>query len=105
MPMRTFPSTNARFRGFTLLEVLIAVVVMAVGLLALAALQGSLTRSSADAKVRGRVAAMLTARMDDLRSGGYGNLLDGGPTSLTSTADDCDLAAPDATDWMDCTRI
>ena len=46
---------------------------MAVGLLALAALQGSLTRSSAEAKVRGRVGAMLTARMDDLRSGGYGN--------------------------------
>jgi prepilin-type N-terminal cleavage/methylation domain-containing protein len=103
--MRTFPSTNVDSRGFTLLEVLIAVVVLAVGLLALAALQGSLTRSSADAKVRGRVGAMLAARMDGLRSGGYGNLVDGGPTTLTSTTDDCDPATPDASDWMDCTRV
>jgi prepilin-type N-terminal cleavage/methylation domain len=59
--------------GFSLIEVLIAVVVLAVGLLALGALQASMTRSSADAKARGRVSALLSARMDELRSGGYGN--------------------------------
>lgn len=57
--------------GFSLIEILIAVVVLATGLLALAALQGSLARNSAEAKVRGRVAAMLSARMDQLRAGGY----------------------------------
>ena len=98
------PATDRSSRGFSLLEVLIAVVILATGLLALAALQGSLTRNSADAKVRGRVAAMLSARMDELRAGGYGTLADGGPTSITSTVDDCDPASPDATDWIDCTR-
>ena len=100
--MRNFPSTDAHSRGFTLLEVLIAVVVMAIGLLALAALQGSLTRGSAEAKVRARVAAMLTTHMDDLRSGGYGNLVDGA-TTFTSTTGDCDSTDPN--DWMDCTRV
>lgn len=60
--------------GFSLLEVLIAVVVLSTGLLALAALQGSLTRSSADAKVRSRIAAALTTRMEGLRSAGYANV-------------------------------
>jgi type IV pilus modification protein PilV len=60
--------------GFSLIEVLIAVVVLATGLLALAALQASLTRSSAESKTRGRIAAMLTAQMDEIRAtspGGY----------------------------------
>ena len=57
--------------GFSLIEVMIAVVVLATGLLALAALQGNLTRSSAEAKVRGRVAALLSAHMDELRANQY----------------------------------
>jgi type IV pilus modification protein PilV len=65
------PIRRARQRGFSLLEVLIAVVVLSTGLLALAALQGSLARASADAKVRSQVAALLQARMDELRSTGY----------------------------------
>ena len=92
--------------GFSLLEVLIAVVVLSVGLLALAALQGALTRSSADAKVRARVAAMLTARIDEMRSGGYGGLVpEGAAAAVTSTNGDCDpVNSPDATDWIDCAR-
>ncbi|QSX78302.1 type IV pilus modification PilV family protein [Agrilutibacter solisilvae] len=90
--------------GFSLIEVMIAVVVLATGLLALAALQASITRASADAKTRGRVAAMLTARMDELRSSGYDNpMLDPGAGGLTtSTTDGCD---GDATDWIDCARV
>ena len=85
-------------RGFSLLEVLIAVVVLSVGLLALAALQGRLTQASSEAKVRGRVAAMLSARMDALRSGGYGTINPG----AFNAVDPCD---GDATDWLDCARI
>ncbi|KGQ18734.1 Type IV fimbrial biogenesis protein PilV [Lysobacter dokdonensis DS-58] len=95
-----------RATGFSLLEVLVAIVVLTVGLLALAALQGSLTRSSADAKVRARVAAMLTARMDALRGNSYGNLApEGTQAAVTSTNGDCDTASPDATDWIDCARF
>lgn len=74
--MNTFnrfgPSTGGLgSRGFSLLEVLIAVVVLSTGFLAIAALQGSLTRASADAKVRSQVAALLQARMDEIRAIGY----------------------------------
>jgi len=95
---------SLRARGFSLLEVLIATVVLATGLLALATLQGSLAQSSSDAKVRGRVAAMLAARMDMLRGQGYAALADGTVTT-TSTTGDCDTASPDATDWIDCARV
>ncbi len=96
---------HRRSGGFSLLEVLVAIVVLTVGLLALAALQGSLTRSSADAKVRGRVAAMLSARMDALRSGSYGQLLPEGAQAAKTTVDgeDCEAAAPDDA-WRVCAR-
>src|SRR4249919_2261211 len=89
--------------GFSLLEVLIAIVVLSVGLLALAALQGNLTRASAEAKVRGRVAAMLAGRMDQMRGLGYGALQpEGAAAAVTSTNGTCDPL--DDNDWLDCTR-
>ena len=103
--MKRIYRTPGRSGGFSLIEVMIAVVVLATGLLALAALQASLTRSSAEAKTRSRVAAMLSARMDELRGSGYDNaLLDPGNTSgsITSTTNVCD---GDATDWVDCARV
>lgn len=105
---RTF-RTPSLSRGFSLIEVMIAVVVLATGLLALAALQASLTRASADSKTRSRVSAMLSARMDELRGSGYDNtLLDpGGVGAVTSTTGDCKPDTgnpPDVTDWIDCTR-
>ena len=81
---RKYSIANAA-RGFSLIEVLIAVVVLSTGLLALAALQGNLARASAEAKVRGRVAALLTARMDQLRVEGYYNIADAADDSCVAT--------------------
>lgn len=61
LPSRRLPT------GFSLIEVMVSVVVLATGLLALAALQGALARNSADAKARGAVMAALTSRMNEIR--------------------------------------
>jgi prepilin-type N-terminal cleavage/methylation domain-containing protein len=58
-------------RGFSLIEVMVAVVVLSTGLLALAALQANLVRSAADSKARSRVAALVSSHLDAMRAGGY----------------------------------
>lgn len=60
-------SLRPRTGGFSLIEVMVAVVVLATGLLALAALQGALSRNSADSKARSAVAAALTSRLTEFR--------------------------------------
>lgn len=64
---------HATFRrselGFTLIEVMIAVLVLATGFLALTALQGALMRSSADSKARSQVAAYVAGEMERIRTG------------------------------------
>jgi len=60
-----------RRRGFSLIEVMVAVVVLSTGLLALAALQANLVRSAADSKARSRVAALVSSHLDAMRAGGY----------------------------------
>ena len=50
--------------GFSLIEVLIAVLVLATGMLALAALQGSITRNSVDAKIRSQGLAVAVGQPD-----------------------------------------
>jgi len=49
--MRSYQSRTSS-RGFTILEVIVAIVLFAVGVLALASLQGALTRSMVDSRVR-----------------------------------------------------
>jgi type IV pilus modification protein PilV len=78
--------------GFSLLEVLVAVVVLATGLLALAALQSSLARNSADAKARSTMAVLLTNELDAIRSGGYTALAAGSTTVVAGT--DCTVGNP-----------
>lgn len=56
-----------RASGFNLIEVMVAVVILATGMLALAALQGALARNTADTKARGAVMAALSSRMSEIR--------------------------------------
>ena len=77
------PVSRSAQRGFSLLEVLIAAVVLAAGLLALTALQGALMRNSADAKARSQLAALAQSVMDEARSSGYGAIPVGGLTVIT----------------------
>ena len=75
-------------QGFSLLEVLIAVVVLAMGLLALASLQAKLSTNSADAKARSRIAALVTSVIDYQRAQGYNQIapiLTTDPNPVTST--------------------
>ncbi|GAB3390820.1 type IV pilus modification PilV family protein [Lysobacter fragariae] len=60
-------TVGSRDAGFSLIEVMIAVVVLATGLLALAAMQGTLARNAADAKARGAIMAALHSRMAEIR--------------------------------------
>lgn len=52
------PHPRARAQGFALIEILVAVLLFALGVLALVGLQGSLTRAQTDAKVRTDAAAL-----------------------------------------------
>lgn len=70
---------KTRQAGFNLMEVLIAVLIFAIGMLALAHLQGNLTRSSADSTVR-TVASNIAEELFELQRG-FG-LLDTDPDGL-----------------------
>lgn len=90
MPIRR----NGHGSGFSLIEILIAVVILATGLLALTALQGKLAQASAEAKTRSRVAAMLTSRMDQLRGAQYDSLPTGAGTGSATSTQTCASGAP-----------
>lgn len=55
-------------RGFSLLEVLIAVAILAFGLLAITSLQASLVRNSAEAKSRSAALSVAKDRIEELRA-------------------------------------
>src|SRR6187402_2030890 len=79
---QTIPS-----RGFSLIEVLLAIVVLSVGLLALAALQAGLVRNSADAKSRSAASTIAKDAIEDFRDfstgSEYNAIADSGATSIT----------------------
>lgn len=77
--------SGSRSRGFSLLEALIAVVVLSTGLLALAALQSAIIRSSVDARIRSSAATAAVAVLEDLRAGGYQAIPTGANTVNVAT--------------------
>ena len=72
-------------RGFSLIEVLIAIVIFAVGMLALAALQGALSRSASDANLRTTAVNIAERTIEDLR--GFGRI-DTDPAGLILAYED-----------------
>lgn len=55
-------------RGVGLIEVLVALVILAIGFLALAALQGAVTRNAADSRARTAATSMAKEKLEELRS-------------------------------------
>lgn len=75
---------NRRRSGFSLIEVLIAVVVLSVGLLALGALQASLVRSASESKARAGALSLAEDRLERMRS--FGDNYNGLTGTTESTA-------------------
>lgn len=67
-----------RPNGFTLLEVLLALLVITLGVLGLAATLGPITTLGAEGRARGRIALALESRLDRLRA----ELLGGAPACV-----------------------
>jgi type IV pilus modification protein PilV len=65
--MKTFPRIR-NARGFSLLEVLVAIVILSVGLLALAVLQLNILRSSTDAKAQSVALALAKEQLEAMRA-------------------------------------
>ncbi|MEO5362001.1 MAG: prepilin-type N-terminal cleavage/methylation domain-containing protein [Magnetococcus sp. DMHC-8] len=54
-------------RGFTLVEAMVALLILSVGMLALGRLQGSMTQSSAQAKARTEALRLAEGKIEELR--------------------------------------
>jgi prepilin-type N-terminal cleavage/methylation domain-containing protein len=65
--MNTANNGLTRQKGYSIMEVLIAIVIFAIGMMALAQLQGSLTRSSANANVRTVATNIAEETIENLR--------------------------------------
>ena len=78
-------------RGFSLLEVLIAVAILSFGLLALTSLQASLVRNSSEAKQRSTALSLAKDRIEELRAfdsmGDYYAMTDSGTPQNVSVGD------------------
>ncbi|MCX4187238.1 prepilin-type N-terminal cleavage/methylation domain-containing protein [Methylophaga sp. OBS4] len=60
--------TNKRNKGFSLIEVMVALLMLAVGILGISKLQGTLIRNSSDANQRAVAVSLAQMKIDDLKS-------------------------------------
>lgn len=82
-----------RDSGFSMIDALIAIVVLATGLLALGVLQAALTRNAADARARSLIAAYSEGLIDKLRANGYDAIGSNSGTVMTTTTASCTVTA------------
>ena len=75
--------SGQRENGFSLIEVLIAMVILAVGLLALSSMQGTFATGSADSRQRLRAMDLAKSRLNVLKTLDYS----AGPTSVGPLTD------------------
>lgn len=87
-------SDGARARGFTLIEVLVAAVVLAIGLLGLAGLQPAISRNNHTAYLRSQATHLASAMADRMRANMQG-VLGESYHNKSQTTDDCDDESDD----------
>jgi type IV pilus assembly protein PilV len=105
--MRRAPLSTARSaRGFTLVEVLVALVVMAVGMLGIAALYVEGLRAGRTAVYRSAAVTLASDMADRIRANPTGNYVGAGPgddNGCVNGGVDCapdELAADDWSRWL-----
>ncbi|GAC1478468.1 MAG: hypothetical protein NVS1B4_22240 [Gemmatimonadaceae bacterium] len=79
-------------RGFTLIEIMVAVLILAVGVLGLVSTSGFVMRQVGDAAFHTRAAAIATSRMERLRAVNCKTLGTGGTTTSRGIVDTYTIA-------------
>ena len=92
-------SVGHRMRGFTLLEVLVAVVVLSIGLLGLAGLMASSLKNSHSAYQRTQATWLAYDALDRMRANRPAALAGGYNLALGGTPGGSGVAASDLSDW------
>jgi len=85
--------------GFSMIDVLIAILVLATGLLALGVLQGALARNGADARARTQIAAYSETLIDKTRASGYDAF---GSVTVTPSSSACSASPQSFTQKLQC---
>ena len=93
--MRRLQPTGSNARGFTLIEALIALLVLSFGMLAIAGFQVTLTRSSDIAKQRSEATRLAQQKMESLRAYGQVATHAGTPHIVNYTDDVVSSTAPE----------
>jgi type IV pilus assembly protein PilV len=72
-------------QGFTFVEVMVALVILAIGILALAELQFTSLKGNSSSKATTAAVAVAETKMEEIRSAGYTNIAAEAPTQVTAS--------------------